>query len=105
VQRHTRAQTWTARQRAIRRWRRYRRRFIIGGAGYGYRLSAEDRPFQQVNLRSGIACDDSWWFQEGRFNKLKHDCHMCRSFNAANKWRGRRQAREGELDRLEAAAW
>jgi hypothetical protein len=105
VQRHTRAQVWAARQRAIRKWQRFRRLFVTGGANYGYRLSAEDRPFQQVHVRSGTICDDSWWFQEGRFNKLKHDCRMCRADHAAGKWRVLRGAEERRLDRYEEAAW
>ena len=105
MQRHTRAQVWAARQRAISNWRRYRRRTVTSGASYGYRVSAEDHPFQHINLRSGTACDDSWWFQEGRFNKLKHDCHMCRAYHAATKWRVRRGAEERRLDQLDEAAW
>jgi len=99
------------RQRAINKWRRHRRRFITSGATYGYRLSAEDRPFQKwgASLRfgedHGYPVDDSWWFQEGRFNKLKHDCHMCRAYSASRKWRVQRAAERRRLNRLDESAW
>jgi hypothetical protein len=83
VKRHSRAHVRIQRERAVQKWRRYRRTFV-------------DRPERRVQ-------PGEWWTQEGRFNKLtlSCDCRMCSIERAERKFRSHKQQFYRALDRVD----
>lgn len=83
AQRHSRAHVRIQRERAVQKWRRYRRTFV-------------DRPERPV-------AEGEWWAQEGRFNKLtlSCNCRMCALERWDRKFRSHRQHSYRQMDLLD----